>query len=82
VASATIGARVPLDQAQRPNQIWVLDFISDMLETGWRSRVFNVEDQITREGPAADFDTSLPGPRVARGAPYPDQRAHSFKKAV
>ena len=61
-----IGVREPLHQAQRPNQIWVLDFMSDMLETGRRFRVFNVEDQLTREGLAAEVDTSLPGPRVAR----------------
>src|SRR6266446_5840035 len=61
-----IGARAPLRQAQRPNQIWVLDFMSDVLETGRRFRVFNVEDQLTREGLAAEVDTSLPGPRVAR----------------
>lgn len=61
-----IGARAPLQQAQRPNQIWVLDFMSDMLETGRRFRVFNLEDQLTREGLAAEVDTSLPGPRVAR----------------
>ena len=28
--------------------------------------MFNVEDQLTREGLAAEVDTSLPGPRVAR----------------
>src|SRR4029077_19973703 len=61
-----IGARAPLRQAQRPNQIWVLDFMSDVLETGRRFRVFNVEDQLTREGRAAEVDTSLPGPRVVR----------------
>ena len=61
-----IGARAPLQQAQRPNQIWVLDFMADMLETGRRFRVFNVEDQFTREGLAAEADTSLPGLRVAR----------------
>jgi putative transposase len=61
-----IGARAPLHQAQRPNQIWVLDFMSDVLETGRRFRVFNVEDQLTREGLAAEVDTSLPGPRVVR----------------
>jgi len=61
-----LGTRAPLQCALRPNQIWVLDFMSDMLETGRRFRVFNVEDQLTREGLAAEVDTSLPGPRVAR----------------
>ena len=41
-------------------QIWVIDFMADMLETGRDSRVFNVEDQFTREGLAAEVDTSLP----------------------
>jgi putative transposase len=61
-----IGTRAPLQQAQRPNQIWVLDFMADVLETGRRFRVFNVEDQLTREGLAAEVDTSLPGQRVVR----------------
>src|SRR5438034_4530203 len=40
--------------------------MSDVLETGRRFRVFNVEDQLTREGLVAEVDTSLPGVRVAR----------------
>lgn len=61
-----IGTRAPLQQASRPNQIWVLDFVSDVLQSGRRFRVFNVEDQLTREGLAAEVDTSLPGQRVVR----------------
>ena len=61
-----LGTRAPLNRAQRPNQIWVLDFMSDTLTTGRRFRVFNVEDQLTREGLGVEVDTSLPGRRVAR----------------
>jgi putative transposase len=61
-----LGTRAPLRQAIRPNQIWVLDFMSDALQSGRRFRVFNVEDQLTREGLAAEADTSLPGRRVVR----------------
>jgi putative transposase len=61
-----LGTRAPLHRAERPNAIWVLDFISDVLQTGRRFRVFNVEDQLTREGLVAEADTSLPGPRVVR----------------
>jgi len=43
-----LGTRAPLKQAHRPNEIWVLDFVSDVLATGRRFRVFNVEDQLTR----------------------------------
>lgn len=61
-----LGTRAPLQRACRPNQIWVLDFVSDVLQSGRRFRVFNVEDQLTREGLAAEADTSLPGKRVVR----------------
>ena len=57
-----IGTRAPLEKAARPNAIWVLDFVSDTLDSGRRFRVFNVEDQFTRRGARrAEVDTSLPG---------------------
>jgi putative transposase len=58
--------RLPTFLACATVEIWVLDFMSDVLETGRRFRVFNVEDQFTREGLVAEIDTSLPGVRVAR----------------
>jgi putative transposase len=61
-----IGTRAPLEKALRPNAIWVLDFVSDTLESGRRFRVFNVEDQFTRRGLGVEIDTSLPGARVVR----------------
>jgi putative transposase len=61
-----IGTRAPLEKAARPNAIWVLDFVSDTLETGRRFRVFNVEDQFTRRGLGVEIDTSLPGRRIVR----------------
>jgi putative transposase len=61
-----VGTRAPLRAAGRPNEVWVLDFMSDVLDTGRRFRVFAVEDQFTREGLVAEVDTSLPGHRVAR----------------
>jgi putative transposase len=61
-----LGTRAPLKQACLPNEIWVLDFISDVLQSGRCFRVFNVEDQLTREGLIAETDTSLPGRRVVR----------------
>ena len=61
-----LGTRAPLKAAAQPNEIWVLDFVSDVLGTGRRFRVFNVEEQFTRSGLAAEVDTSLPGSRVAR----------------
>jgi putative transposase len=61
-----IGTRAPLDKALRPNAIWVLDFVSDSLESGRKFRVFNVEDQFTRRGLGVEVDTSLPGKRIVR----------------
>jgi putative transposase len=61
-----IGTRAPLEKAARPNAIWVLDFVSDTLESGRRFRVFNVEDQFTRRGLGVEVDTSLPGLRIVR----------------
>jgi putative transposase len=61
-----IGTRAPLEKAAGPNAIWVLDFVSDTLETGRRFRVFNVEDQFTRRGLGVEIDTSLPGRRIVR----------------
>ena len=61
-----IGTRAPLERAVRPNAIWVLDFVSDTLDSGRRFRVFNVEDQFTRRGLAVEIDTSLPGRRIVR----------------
>ena len=61
-----IGTRAPLEKATRPNAIWVLDFVSDSLETGRKFRVFNVEDQFTRRGLGVEVDTSLPGRRIVR----------------
>lgn len=61
-----LGTRAPLKVAVRPNDIWVLDFMSDVLETGRRFRVFAVEDQLTRKGLVAEVDTSLSGRRIVR----------------
>jgi transposase InsO family protein len=72
-----IGARASLHQAQRPNQIWVLDFMSDVLETGRRFRVFNVEDQLTREGLAADTVR----PHSILGYLTPEEFAASWRAA-
>jgi putative transposase len=47
-----------------PNERWGLDFMSDALAGGRRLRVLCVLDLCTREAPAIEVDTSLPGPRV------------------
>jgi len=50
----------------RPNECWALDFVSDTLAWGRRIRCLTVVDCFTREAPAIELDTSLPGARVVR----------------
>jgi putative transposase len=52
--------------AERPNQRWALDFVSDTLATGQTFRVFTAVDEYTRESLAMEADTSLPALRVIR----------------
>jgi len=52
--------------AERPNQRWALDFVSDTLATGQTFRVLTVIDEYTRESLAIEVDTSLPALRVVR----------------
>jgi putative transposase len=61
-----LGTRAPMAIPQGPNQRWSLDFVSDALEDGRRSRVLCVIDDFSRECLAAVVDTSLSGARVAR----------------
>ena len=52
--------------AQKRNQRWSLDFVSDCLATGRVIRALTVVDDYTRECPAIEVDTSLGGMRVRR----------------
>ena len=52
--------------AERPNQRWALDFVSDTLATGQTFRVLTALDEYTRESLAMEADTSLPALRVIR----------------
>jgi putative transposase len=49
-----------------PNECWALDFVSDTLAWGRRIRCLTEVDCFTRESPAIEVDTSLPGARVVR----------------
>jgi putative transposase len=60
------GARSPLPRAERVNQVWSLDFLSDALADGRRFRILGVVDQFSRECLALVADTSLTGLRVVR----------------
>jgi putative transposase len=56
----------PMLVPTRVNERWSMDFMSDCLATGRRFRTLNIVDDLTRECPAIEVDTSLPGARVAR----------------
>jgi putative transposase len=56
----------PMLVPSRGNERWSMDFMSDCLATGRRFRTLNIVDDLTRECPAIEVDTSLPGARVVR----------------
>jgi putative transposase len=50
--------------AERPNQMWSMDFVTDSLIIGRMFRALTIIDNYTRECPAIEVDTSLGGRRV------------------
>jgi putative transposase len=58
--------RVTLPAAERANQRWSMDFASDSLCTGRKFRALVIVDDYTKESPAIEVDTSIPGARVVR----------------
>ena len=58
--------RTPLPSPRGPNERWSMDFVSDALGDGRRFRALTIVDDFTRESPAIEVDTSLPGERVVR----------------
>lgn len=58
--------RKKLEAPTRPNEEWSMDFMSDAFADSRVFRTLNVVDDFTRECPAIEVDTSLPGLRVVR----------------
>ena len=56
--------RAVLAPPEAPNQQWSMDFVQDSLYDGRRFRALTVVDNMTRESPAIEVDTSLPSTRV------------------
>lgn len=65
-----LGTRQPLPKPDRVDQVWSLDFMSDVLSDGRRFRVFGVMDQCSRECLRLIADTSIGGVRVVRELDY------------
>ncbi|MFQ6017067.1 MAG: IS3 family transposase [Kiloniellaceae bacterium] len=60
------GERRPMLVPEAANDRWSMDFEHDVLASGQRFRTLNIVDDCTRECPAIEVDTSLPGARVVR----------------
>lgn len=58
--------RKPMPEANRLNEVWSIDFMSDSLSNGRKFRTFNVLDDFNRESLTIEIDTSLPSVRVIR----------------
>jgi putative transposase len=61
-----VGTRAPMPVPALPNDLWVLDFVSDQLVSGRRFRILAISDVCTRRCLVAIADFSLSGKRVAR----------------
>ena len=61
-----LGTRTPMPVPAQPHDLWVLDFVSDQLDSGRRVRILAIYDVCTRQCLAAIADFSLSGKRVAR----------------
>lgn len=58
--------RQPLPAPSRINERWSMDFVRDALVDGRPFRSLNIVDDLSRECPAIEVDTSLPGKRVVK----------------
>jgi len=58
--------RIEMPAAERLNQRWSMDLMSDSLSTGRRFRVLTIVDDYSRECPTLEVDTSINGVRVVR----------------
>ena len=56
--------RQPMPTPSRINECWAMDFMSDVLSSGRRYRIFNVVDVLSHECLASFADTSLPSSRI------------------
>lgn len=62
----TAALRIVLPTPIEPNKRWSMDFVSDQLSDGRKFRSLTIVDDCSRESPAIEVDTSLPGKRVTR----------------
>jgi putative transposase len=56
-----LGTRTPMPMPAQPHDLWVLDFVSDQLDSGRRFRILAIYDVCTRQCLVAIADFSLSG---------------------
>lgn len=66
VARLPQGMRKPLTTANKLNEVWSMDFMSDSLEDGRKIRILNVIDDYNRESLLIQGGISMPSGRVIR----------------
>ena len=59
-----LGARRPIATPLQANERWSLDFVSDQITDGRRSRILAVVDDCTRESLGLIADTSISNDRT------------------
>lgn len=60
----TAAPRLVVPKPLKPNERWSMDFVSDQICDGRKFRSLTIVDDCSRESPAIEVDTSLPGKRV------------------
>jgi putative transposase len=58
-------SRLPPAQAERPNELWTMDFMADRLSDGVRFRTLNVMDAHSRQCVGIAVDRSFPASQVS-----------------
>mgnify|MGYP001768761300 CR=1 FL=1 len=58
--------RVEMPAPSKPNEHWSMDFVHSRLSSGRRFKCLTIVDDFTREVPALEVDSSIPGLRVIR----------------
>jgi putative transposase len=55
-----------LPYPEKPKLRWSMDFMSDNLASGRKTRLLNIVDVFTKEIPVMEVDTSINGPRITQ----------------
>ena len=74
--------RLLVPPAQRPNERWSMDLVTDRLESGRLFRVLTVVDQFSRECPLLEPGVSMTGKVVARALERLSSNAYGVRQGL